>query len=298
MPMNRREYLLAGAAAAVSVSMGCASTGHKSAKAESRKQAALKLSSQEWIIPGKSFAEKVALMESWGFEGVELGGGDLSKRINEVKDGLKGHEVQVSAICAGFKGVPISEKPEVRQQFLASAGEIVKAAGELGSTGLIMVPAFNGQTTLGHVEGRKILCEEILPKLGDTAEAAGTRVILEPLNRKETWYLRMLADAASICRDVNHPAVCMMGDFYHMYFEETDDRAAFLSAKDYLHHVHLACIVRNLPGQDPRDYRNGFRGLKEIGYTDYCSLECGVAGDRMVEIPKSVEFLRQQWREA
>jgi sugar phosphate isomerase/epimerase len=108
----------------------------------------------------------------------------------------------------------------------------------------------------------------------------------------------MLADAASICRDANHPGACVMGDFYHMYKEETSDMGAFLSAGKYLHHVHLACIKRKLPGQDERDYTNGFAGLKMLGYQDYCSFECGVEGDPEVEIPKSVKFLRDQWTKA
>jgi len=203
----------------------------------------------------------------------------------------------VSAICAGFSGALISDDASVRETCRNSMKEILTAAGEIGSTGLIYVPAFNGQTKLDHVEGRKILLDQ-LPELAEHAVKCGTRLLLEPLNRREAWFLRQLADAASICRDANHPGSCMMGDFYHMYIEETSDMGAFLSAGQYLHHVHLASIKRNLPGQDERDYTNGFGGLKMIGYQDFCSFECGVIGDREVEIPKSVKFLREQWRKA
>ena len=87
----------------------------------------------------------------------------------------------------------------------------------------------------------------------------------------------------------------MMGDFYHMFFEETSDLGAFISGGDYVHHVHLASRIRVLPGQDDRQFIDGFRGLKLIGYQDFCSLECGCQGDAEVEIPKSVQFLRDQW---
>jgi len=97
---------------------------------------------------------------------------------------------------------------------------------------------------------------------------------------------------------VNHPGVMMMGDFYHMAKEETSDLGAFISAGKYLHHVHLASRTRKLPGQDERSFVEGFRGLKMIGFQDYCSFECGVEGDREVEIPKSVKFLREQWQMA
>jgi sugar phosphate isomerase/epimerase len=89
-----------------------------------------------------------------------------------------------------------------------------------------------------------------------------------------------------------------MGDFFHMFIEETSDLGAFISGGSYLHHVHLASRTRNLPGQDERQFVDGFRGLKWIGYQDYCSFECSVRGDPQVEIPKSMAFLRGQWAKA
>jgi len=167
----------------------------------------------------------------------------------------------------------------------------------LGSTGLIFVPAFNGQTKLDHVEARKILLDQ-LPELGEYATKCSTRLLMEPLNRNEAWFLRQLADAASICRDAKNPGIRMMGDFYHMSIEETSDLGAFISAGSYLHQVHLPTTKRNLPGQDDRDFTIGFKGLKMMGFADYCSFECGVVGDRDVEIQNSVKFLLSQWEKA
>ena len=90
-----------------------------------------------------------------------------------------------------------------------------------------------------------------------------------------------------------------MGDLYHMYYEETSDLGAFISGGPYVHHVHMASAhTRVLPGQDERQFVDGFRGLKWIGYHDFCSLECGVHGNAHVEIPKSVAWLRNQWAQA
>lgn len=293
MKLNRRELLALGAAGGAAMTTGISAQAAKNRPAKAQ----LKLSSQEGRIPGKDLLERLAKLEAWGYEGIEIGGAGLADRVSEIKAALANSKIKVSAICAGFKGALISDQESERQKCIDSMKEILTAAGELGSTGLIFVPAFNGQTKLDHVEGRKVLVD-LMPDLAEHAAKAGTRLLLEPLNRGEAWFLRQLADAASICRDVNHPAACMMGDFYHMYREETSDMGAFISAGQYLHHVHLASIKRNLPGQDERDFTNGFAGLKMIGYTDYCSLECGVIGDPEVEIPKSAKFLREQWEKA
>ncbi|MBI1387896.1 MAG: TIM barrel protein [bacterium] len=293
--MQRRSFLAAGAAAGAGIM-----TANRPVRAAEKGKGVLKFSCQEWVLPGKTLEEKMKYMKEWGIVGFEPGGGGLAGRVKELKDAFKGTDIVVSAICAGFKGVPISDDPDVRKQCKASFKEILGAAGELGSTGLIMVPAFNGQTKLGFVEGRKILVEDFLPEVGEYAQQAGTRVLLEPLNRGEAWFMRQLADAAAICRDVNHPGVCMMGDFYHMGIEEPDEYAAFLTARKWLHHVHLASRPnRKQPGYDPNDdFRDGFRALKEIGYSDFCSFECGIEGKPEVEIPKAMDYLRKQWNEA
>jgi len=292
--MDRRHFIASAAGAAALAGLKPA----VSIAQEPKKEAVLKLASQDGRIPGGNLAEKVRKLQDWGGVGLEVGGGGLAGRVKEIKDALKGTNVKMAAICAGFGGVPISHDPAIRKQAIDSSKEILTAAGELESPGMILVPAFNGKTELDNKEGRKILLEEVLPQLGDHAVKCGTRVLLEPLNRGECFFLRQLADAAAICRDANHPGIAMMGDFYHMCIEETSDCGAFLSAGKYLHHVHLASRARNLPGQDERSFVDGFRGLKMIGYQDYCSLECGCKGDPNVEIPKSFRLLEQQWAEA
>ena len=294
MSHGRREFILKSAFLGAGLTLGQGAL--LAAEAEGKK-AALKISSQDGIIPGKGLRDKVVLMEKWGFDGLEVWGGGLPGRVKEIEEALKGTKIKLSAICAGYDGVLCSEDAESRKKTIQSMKEILAAAGALGSTGLIVVPAFNGQSKLSHPDMRKVLVD-MLPELGEAAQKAGTRVLLEPLNRGEAYFLRQLADAAAICRDAKHPAVCLMGDFYHMGIEEPSDLGAFLSAGPYLHHVHLASRKRNLPGQDERSYVNGFIGLKILGYDDYASLECGVVGERETEIPKAVQFLRRQWDEA
>lgn len=294
MKLNRRHFLT------VSTITGLAGAAAPAAKAfslpDAQQLAKLRLSCQEGVAPGKSLTEKMDFIEELGFEAIEPGGGGLRGRVEEFKKALQGRKIKVSAICAGFSGVIISEQESERQKAMDSMKEILSAAGALGSTGLIIVPAFHGQTKLGHQESREVLVK-LLPELGDHAHKAGTRILLEPLNRRECHFLRQVPDAAAICRDVNNPAICLMGDFWHMTWEETNDMAAFLSAGKYLHHVHMASRkTRNMPGEDEGDnYVEGFRGLKLIGYQDFVSFECGCKGDRKEALKKAVSLLREQW---
>jgi sugar phosphate isomerase/epimerase len=295
MIITRRGLLAGGAAAAASLTTAASASMAWAAKP--KMDGVLKLSSQLPVIPGKSLEEKIAKMDKWGFDAVELPG-DVVGKEKVFKDAIKDTKLKFSAVRFGsMNGDLVSEDQAKRGPAAEKLKQVLTSAGELGTTGVIYVPAFNGQTKLTNQEIRAILLDT-LPAIGEHAVKVGSRLLLEPLNRKEAFFLRQVADGASICRDCHSPGICLMGDFYHMFIEETSDLGAFISAGSLLHHVHLASRIRVLPGQDERQFVDGFLGLKWIGYQDYCSFECGVKGNRDEEIPKSMAFLRDQWAKA
>ena len=305
--MDRRKFLtnsiwgaasLAATASGTSLLTSCASAEKKIDVPSSE----LRLSFQEGTAPGENLNEKLDYMENLGIVGFEPSGRMLASRVNEFQQALSGRNIKVSAICAGFGGFILAEDSKVKAEFDSSMRDIIAAAGELGSTGVIMVPAFNGQKPcMPHtLETREYLCEQ-MHELGEYALKHKTTVILEPLNRKEAHYLRQVADAAAICRDSKSAGVKCMGDFWHMQ-EETSDYAAFLSAgKEYLQHVHIASRGRRImPGEDGEldNYVEGFRALKQLEYPYYVSFECGTKGDRNQTVKAAVELLRAQWEQA
>ncbi|MBQ8241801.1 MAG: sugar phosphate isomerase/epimerase [Bacteroides sp.] len=305
--MNRRRFItnsILGAASIAATTSG-ASLLTSCASAEKKivvPSPELRLSFQEGTAPGESLNEKLDYMENLGIVGFEPGGRNLAARVSEFQQALSGRNIKVSAICAGFDGFILAEDPKVKAEFDATMRDIIAAAGELGSTGVIMVPAFNGQKPcMPHtLETREFLCEQ-MHELGEYALKHKTTVILEPLNRREAHYLRQVADAAAICRDSKSAGVKCMGDFWHMQ-EETSDYAAFLSAgKEYLQHVHVASRGRRImPGEDGDvdNYVEGFRALKQLEYPYYVSFECGTKGDRNQTVKAAVELLRAQWEQA
>lgn len=316
MAFNRRNFLkagLSGAAMAIGGTAFAACAGKPTSTEASpaaklagipyQSAAQLNLSLQEGVAPGNSLNEKLDFMEKNGVVGLEPGGGDLAKRVNELKQALNGRNIKISAICAGFKGFILSTDAKVRQECMDTMKEILAAAGELGSVGVIIVPAFNGQKPcMPHTqETRDFLCERF-NELGNFAHEHGTTVIFEPLNRQEAFYLRLVADAASLCRDINNPGVRCMGDFWHMSWEETSDMGAFISAGEYLQHVHVASLKRrSMPGEDgdADNYVEGFKGLKAIGYNKYVSFECGCQSeDKAAAVVNALNLLRKQWEEA
>ncbi|MDR3260700.1 MAG: sugar phosphate isomerase/epimerase [Tannerella sp.] len=314
MALDRRNFIRAAAVTVGGAALsacggskekdGCCKKGESACcKEKACKDVKLNLSFQEGTPPGANLNEKFDFMEKLGIVGFEPGGRGLAARVDDIKQALNGRNIKVSAICAGFSGFILSEEEKVRRECIDTMHEILTAAGELGSTGVIIVPAFNSQVPVKpHTqETRDFLCEQF-DQLGTFAVQHNTTIILEPLNRKEAFYLRLVADAASICRDINNPGVRCLGDFWHMTWEETSDMGAFLSAGKYLQHVHMASRKRrSMPGEDgdADNYVDGFKGLKLIGYDKYVSFECGCQSeDRAATVTAAVQLLRDQWEQA
>ena len=304
--MDRRQFLktsLVGAGLMAGLRAAGDASAEEQAAVKPVKQGVLKLCSQDGNIPGGSLKEKAANILKFGGCGLEFGSLSVD-RARQVKQELEGTGVGVAALCCGY--FPLIDPDEAkRKEGAEKFKKALEGAGEAGATGVIFVPAFNNHPQLNWDDGLKALAD-LLPAVGDYAVKLGTRVLLEPLNKGEARFMNRLEQAVEICKASKSPGICLMGDFYHMCKEETDDEQAVLAADGWLHHIHLASRIRWLPGQDhlkqpdkpERSFVAGFRGLKKIGYQDYCSLECHVEGDPKVEIPKSFAFLKSEWEKA
>ncbi len=305
--MNRRDFFGVGAALGVGVSVLPALGAQTFVETDKRDCAKLRISSQTGPAPGNSLEEKLEKMKLYGCEAVEYGGECVGKG-KEYRQKAENAGLNVSVICWGsHNGDLCSEDVQKRQPGIDALKKALETAGEMGAQGVIYVPAFNGQTKLTNQEIRALLLD-FMPDLAKFAYDCKTNIILEPLCRMEAYFLRQVADGASIARDVLKLAgvesgIGVMGDFYHMDTEETSQMGAFISGGSYLRHVHLAGGVENprrtFPGENNMTFVDGFRGLKYIGYQGYCSFECGCANsDREAAFKQTISFLRSQWDEA
>ena len=111
MKISRRELLTAGVISGAAMAAGLASGAQAGIedtglvgvkKSEPKKGAVLQIASQEGRIPGKDLPEKIAKMEKWDLDGLEVGGRGLEKRVTEIKSVLANSKIKMTAICAGF----------------------------------------------------------------------------------------------------------------------------------------------------------------------------------------------------
>lgn len=309
--MNRRDFFGTSAALGLgfagATSLTSSTLAQTTEETDKRSEAKLRISSQVGPAPGDRLEDKLAIMKKYGCEAVEYGG-DCVGKGKEYRQKAEDAGLEVSVICWGSHGGDLcSEDVAKRQPGIDSLKRALETAGEMNAKGVIYVPAFNGQTKLTNQEIRDLLLD-FMPDVAKFAKECNTNIILEPLCRMEAYFLRQVADGASIARDILNKAgidsgIGVMGDFYHMDTEETSQMGAFISAGKRLVHVHLAGGVENprrtYPGENSMTFVDGFRGLKYIGYQGFCSFECGCAGpDKEVAFKKTIDFLRSQWEKA
>ncbi len=261
----------------------------------------MKLSCQEGLIPGETFAEKLRNLERYGFEGVELNGGRLNDAagLTERKEALHDSPVKASSICGGYPAELVHADPARRRACADALKRHLDYAAELGAVGPITVPIFNGNDRLPDMspwktraEAEKEVLLAMLHTLIPHAEQVGAAILLEPLNRYESNSLPQQKDGAAIVRALGSKSVRLMSDVFHMHIEEPNSPATLRQVGDSIGHVHLADNTRKEPGSGDIDFRAIMQALKDVGFTGYMAFECGLSGLAEEVLPRSVEFLK------
>ncbi len=261
----------------------------------------MKLAVQEGLVPGNSLADKVALAEDIGFEGMEFWGRDIGERVAEIKAAFKGRRIKPSTICAGYSGTLVTSDPELRRQAKEGILQRLQVAAELGMVGIIVVPVFNNLKNIPDLTpyktaqrlGEELLAAQLDELVPQVEKLGGPCILLEPLNRYEANFLSLQEKGAEFVRRVNSPGLALICDFFHMNIEETNTAETLRKVGDVCRHVHLADNTRKEPGTGTIDFKAGFTALKEVGYKDYMAFECGISGpDARACLAKSVRYLK------
>jgi sugar phosphate isomerase/epimerase len=307
--MKRRHFLASSAAlAAATAGTRALAAGSDAAAAMPKlpapaQAAQLNLCLQWHAIPGGSIPEKLDFMEQNGFAAIEVPSGDgLLQLADPLAKALEGRKLTIATAC-GPSNFAWADKAK-RQQQVDILKPVIEKLGMLKGVGLIVCPA-RRDPELPFPELRQDFIENTGRQLAEHAAKHHTTIALEPLRRQETPFLRQVADGAMMAREIGAGAT-VIGDFWHMHFEETSQMGALISAGPLLSHMHIASLKRRMvPGMDgdADRYVDGFRALKLLGYRGAVSFEGGFPKDapaetRIALIRDMGKLLRDQWAEA
>ena len=96
---------------------------------------------------------------------------------------------------------------------------------------------------------------------------------IEPLNRFESHFINIAADAVQFIKDIGLPNVKVHLDTFHMVREEDNIPQAVRNTGEYLGYVHACENQRGIPGRGLVPWVDFFKALKHIGYDDCVTIE-------------------------
>ena len=135
---------------------------------------------------------------------------------------------------------------------------------------------------------------EFLRMAGDVARSRKIIVAIEPLRRQESNIINTGAEALRLVREVHHPNVRMIIDYYHLRVEN-EDPEIILHARREIVHFHFANPRErrwpHSPSEDP-EYARFFALVRRIKFRGGISIEGN--GTFQEDARASLDFFRQE----
>ena len=132
---------------------------------------------------------------------------------------------------------------------------------------------------------RQAWCVEGLCEAAPMAAAAGVRLGVEPLNRFETDILNTTRQGVALMELVDHDAVGLVLDTFHMNMEDDDIAGAIRAAGRHLIHFQANENHRGHLGSGHIDWTGVVRALGDIDYRGWITLEPFRRTDERIGIP-------------
>jgi hydroxypyruvate isomerase len=125
-------------------------------------------------------------------------------------------------------------------------------------------------------------CVETVKAVADLAAAKNVEILLENIDPIENpnYFLTSIAEIFQVAREVNHPNVKVLYDFFHEQIAEGNLIAKLQPNIDLIALVHVADVPgRHEPGTGEINYSNIFKKLHELNYRGNIAMEFMPTGD-------------------
>jgi len=237
----------------------------------------MKFGANTWIwfspLTIENLTSTAAQMATAGFDMIELpieatNAFDYKQAAAVIKE----HGLGVSACAAmGPDRDLIHPEKEIRENGMAYVRHCIEAAQTLGASNLVG-PIYSavGRTWQMTAEERARdtdLLVSQLSQLADHAAGHGVTLCIEPLNRFETSFINLAAQAIEVVDQVDNPACKILLDAFHMNIEEPSLGDAIRAVgKARLGHFHACENDRGVPGSGHVPWDDVAQALADINY--------------------------------
>lgn len=226
-----------------------------------------------------SFEAKLRKAAEFGADGVELIAVDPDALDAASIRALAGQcGLEIAAVASGGMAFAagltlLNADPDKARLAQDRLNGLVRLAEALEAP-LVTIGSFRGRLAWGGPHGRELLAER-LRQAAEYAGSRGVRLALEPLNRYEADLILNAAEGLDFVAQVDHPALGLLLDTYHVNIEECSWTEPFgrVCQAGRLFHVHLGDNNRLYPGGGLIDFGAILAELNACGYSGYLSAE-------------------------
>ncbi|MEZ4699402.1 MAG: sugar phosphate isomerase/epimerase [Rhodothermales bacterium] len=203
----------------------------------------------------------------------------------------EGLAISVCAVIGGGRDLLLDEERAAGETYLRAAIDLAAALDAPAVAG----PFYSAVgrcwvQTPAERERDLASLAETLRRLGAYAADNGVSLALEPLNRFETSFINTTAQALDLIARVDHPAVGLGLDLFHLGIEEKSPGDAIRAAGAHLKHVQVAENDRGTPGTGHLPWQDFARALQDIGYEGRVVIE--TFSDRVEAIARAAAIWR------
>lgn len=286
--LNRRKFLKTSAGILSASAMGTVNMSCRQQQA-GKSSSTFKYAMCNESMRDKSWARQCRIISNAGYTGVEIAAFTFVERgVQELT--ARDRKQMVSIMndngleCVGLhwllapppEGLHFTTPDEkIRTRTVAYLDELIDFCGDLGGTVMIFgSPKQRNTMGISRGQANKYFADG-LAAVADHAADRSVMILLETLDKSQTDVVNTTAEAMTIIRQINHPAIQTMFDF-HNTKDETEDFVTLLRKyKDYIHHVHVMEMDgRHLgTGNAVNEYVDAFQYLRDIKYDKWVSLE-------------------------
>jgi hydroxypyruvate isomerase len=290
--MNRRKFskTLAGAAlGALSYPIPRAIGAQEPARTP------FPLSVMLWTVDAKlPFERRLEMVAEAGYGAVELvrefekWTDEDFRRANARKRSLG---IKFDATAGVWKGIA---DPGAREGFLADLKNFMPTTERLECPGIIVLSGDRIEE-LSH-QAQHAACVETLKRAADLAAKENVTLLFENIDPEENskYFLTSVAEGFQIIREVGHPHVKLLYDFFHEQISEGNLIRKLEQNIDLVGLVHIADVPgRHEPGTGEINYPNIFRKLAELKYERYAAMEFEASGDTVASLRAARRLVQQ-----
>lgn len=232
----------------------------------------------QWIAGNEPVEESFKRLARYGYDGIEMAAEAPTVSVDKILELMKKYNLECTSLCGIFPSDRnLSAAPEdAASNAVAYLKANIDYAATVGAQNVIVVPSPVGMTSVPEEQTYEEAWSNAVKNIRDAAEYAeikNVNLVIEGINRYETFLANTLTQVLALTKEIDHPRVGIMADLFHMSIEERDINSSLRMIAPYLKHVHIADNTREAAGLGSTDFKGVLRVLKDIGYQGVLTME-------------------------